>query len=246
MSGIKFLKMTTLVVAALVAAGCGTTQPMSQAEPQAQYPRKVTLHTQDSLRNAWDAGKAFALIGKATSGESWELLSVTTKFPPVGAGQEVLLVSDDLTTWETTTPRLRDCSKSGTRYSVCGSTLATKDWLGYANYDSEAVIRAVNSIPDAQAKPIMQRYLEAEDAAQLAIYEEKSKQQAECYRSHDARTREIEEAGGKAMSAAIAGKPLDNAEMAAIRRAQLRMSASSSCGYNIQPPKKRASVLSAK
>ena len=99
------------------------------------------------------------------------------------------MVSDDLARWEATIPRQKDCSKAGAGYSVCGSTLAKKDWLGSANYDADAVNRAVNSIPEAQAKPVIQRYLEAEDAAAMSVYEEKAKAQSECYANHDARTR---------------------------------------------------------
>lgn len=242
----KILKTAATIGTVAVLAGCAAPKSKSQAEIQAQYPRKVTLHTQDSIRNASRGGRPFALISAQTGSDTWKLISVTTKFPQVTAGQEVFLVSDDLTRWEATIPRLKDCSKPGAGYSVCGSTLVKKDRLGNANYDAEAVIQAVNSIPEAQAKAVMLRYLEAEDAAQLAIYEQKSKEQAECYRLHDVGTREIEAAGGKAMAAAIAGKPLTNDDLIAIRRVQQHMSASSSCGFNVQPPKKRANAVSAK
>lgn len=246
MMSITMLKMAAVIGVAAVVAGCAS-KPRPQAEIQAQYPRKVTLHTRDSIRNASRDGRPFAVISAQTPGsDTWELISVTTTFPQVAVWQEVFLVSDDLTKWETTVPRQKDCSKPSAGYSICGSTLAKKDLLGNTNYDAEAVIRAVNSIPDVQAKPVMQRYLEAEDVAQIAIYEQKSKEQAECYRLHDAGTREIEAAGGKAMSAAIAGKPLTPDDLIAIRRVQSRMSSSSACGFNVQPPKKRASAVSAK
>lgn len=242
MSSVRFWHTTAVVAAGLVVAGCGATQPKVQSGIQEPLPRQVKLHTQDSLLRASREGRAFALIGKAPSSDTWELISASAKFPAVSAGQEVLLVSDDLKRWETTTPRFQDCSKPSAGYSVCSSALAQKDWLGYANYNSDAVVRAVNSIPEYQAKTVMQSYLNAEDAAALSKYEEKRKEQTECYANHEADSREIETAGGKAMASAIAGKPLKPEEMAAIRRAQQRMSASSVCGYNVQPPKKRASV----
>jgi len=247
MRNIKMGKTAALIGAAVMLVGCGAHQPKkSQAEIQAQYPRKVTLHTKESLQLVGDSERAFALISKKDGSDQWELIRVSTFFPEMRAGQEVFRVSDDLRSWEATIPRLKDCSKPGRGYSVCASTLAKKDWLGYANYDTEAVLKAVNSIPDEPAKAMMRRYLEVEDATQLAIYEQKSKEQAECYRLHDAGTREIEATGGKAMAAAIAGKPLTNEDMVAIRRVQSRMSSSSACGFSAQPPKKRASAVSAK
>lgn len=234
------MKAAAAIGSAAVIAGCVTTTSKSQAEIQAQYPRKVTFHTSESIQRAAQSERAFALISKRDGSDSWELISVTTRFPKTAAGQEVFRVSDDLLAWEIVVPRVKDCSKHDARYSVCYSQLATKDWLGYANYDTEAAIKAVNSIPEVQATAVMQHYLEAEDASAMSIYEAKRKQQAECYRQHDAGTHEIEAAGGKAMSAAIAGKLLTNEEMAAIRRTQLRMSSSSVCGFNTQPPKKRA------
>lgn len=242
MSVTYFLKTTAVIGVAVFFAGCATPKPISQVEMQVQYPRKVTLHTQDSIRSASTEGKAFAVIGQVNNGGVWELISAAAKPPRVVAGQDVFLVSDDLKTWETTIPRFKDCSKSSVGYSVCSSTLAQKDWLGYANYNAEAVVRAVNSIPDQQARAVMQQYLEEEDAVALSKYEEKRKAQAECYANHEASSREVEAAGGKAMASAIAGKPLKAEDMGAIRRVQQRMSASSVCGYNIQPPKKRASV----
>lgn len=246
MSGINFLKAAAVIGVAAVVAGCATSKPRTQAEIQAQYPRKVTLHTKESLQLVGDSERAFALIGKKDGSDQWELIRVSTFFPEMRAGQEVFRVSDDLRFWEATIPRLKDCSKPGRGYSVCASTLVKKDWLGYANYDTEAVLKAVNSIPDEPAKAMMRRYLEVEDATQLAIYEQKNKEQTECYRLHDAGTREIEVAGGKAMAAAIAGKPLTPDDLIAIRRAQSRMSSSSACGFSAQPPKKRASAVSAK
>ena len=209
---------------------------------QALSAREVKLHTQDSLRSASSYGKAFAVIGQVSEGVVWKMISVSTNPPRVATGQEVFLVSDDLKVWESTIPRFQDCSKSSASYSVCSSTLAQKDWLGYANYKAEAVVSAVNSIPEEQARAVMQSYLEAEDAAALSTFQQKRKEQAECYAHHEASLREIEASGGKAMASAIAGKPLKPEDMAAIRRAQQRMSASSVCGYNVQPPKRRAVV----
>ncbi|KOC20028.1 hypothetical protein GL58_11025 [Comamonas testosteroni] len=242
MVSIKVLKAVAVIGVAAVVAGCATSKAISQAEMQAQYVRKVTLHTKESIQSAAHPERAFALIGMKEGSDQWELIRVSTRFPEMRTGQEVFRVSDDLKQWETVTPRLADCSKSSRSYSVCASTLTTKDWLGYANYDSEAVLKAVNSIPDEPAKAVMQSYLDAEDAAALSKYEEKREEQAACYASHDVGSREVEAAGGRAMAAAIAGKPLRPEEMAAIRRAQQRMSASSVCGFNIQPPKKRASA----
>lgn len=246
MTGIKILKMAAPIAAAAVLAGCAVPKSKTQVEIQAQYSRKVTLHTKESLQRVGDSERAFALIGKKDGSDVWELLRVSALFPKMQAGQEVFRVSDDLSSWETTVPRLKDCSKPGPAYSVCASTLTTKDWLGYANYDTEAVLKAVNSIRDEPAQVMMRRYLDVVDANAKAVYEEKSKQQNECYADHNARTREIEEIAGKAMAKAIAGQPLDNTEMASIRRAQLRMSASGPCGFNVQPPQNRARAVSVK
>lgn len=246
MRDLNFLRLIAVVGVAVAVGGCATTTTSpakSVSDLDAKHPRKVTLHTQDSLKSSFGAGKAFVLIRQGSASELWEIVSVTTKPPRVGTGQEVFLVSDDLKNWETTIPRFQDCSKSKSAYSVCSSFLAHKDWLGYANYNAEAVVNAVNSISQDQAKAWMKSYLEAEDAATLATFQQKSKEQAECYASHEAGSREVESAGGKAMALAIAGKPLKPEDLAAIRRAQQRMSASNVCGYNVQPPKMRAALV---
>lgn len=241
MRDLNLLKLLAAIGTVALVNGCATTST-PRTDLQVQSPRKIKLHTADSLRNAWDQGKAFAVIGQVNNGASWEMISLTTKPPRVATGQEVFLVSDDLKAWESTIPRFQDCSKARPAYSVCSSSLAQKDWLGYANYSAEEVVRAVNSIPDDQATAMMNQYLKAEDSAALAKYQEKKSEQAACYANHEAESREVELTGGKAMASAIAGKQLKPEEMAAIRRAQQRMPASSVCGYNIQPPKKRVSA----
>lgn len=59
MTGIKILKMAAPIAAAAVLAGCAVPKSKTQVEIQAQYSRKVTLHTKESLQRVGDSERAF-------------------------------------------------------------------------------------------------------------------------------------------------------------------------------------------
>ena len=141
--------------------------------------------------------------------------------------------------WETTIPPQKHCQNGEEDYSVCTSLLSESAFFGVKRYDPTAVKQAVNSIPEEQAQAVVAQFIRAETAIAQRRAEQQAKSWEACATSYRADARELEQAAGKAMAAAIAGEQLSPADMSMIRRMQQRQSIESVCGFSPSPPRKQ-------
>lgn len=231
------LKAMLVTGTALAVGGCSTAP--SPAEPGAHTGhsgRAVIVNTARSVRNNWGDGRLFALV--ESKGDRWELIRVSASYPRREDQQEVFLVTRNLSHWETTISPEQLCKDGETGYSVCTSLLTKPGFFGVKRYDFAAVKQAIDSIPQPQAQAVVTQFTNAEAAATARRDEQQAKRWTACYESYKADTRVIEQAGGKAMAAAIAGEQLSPLDMIAIRRMQQRQSIESVCGFSPSSPRK--------
>ncbi|MDR2327203.1 MAG: hypothetical protein LBE51_17605 [Acidovorax sp.] len=218
-------------------AGCATApSPAALSASTSLQGRAVTVNTARSIRNNWGGDRLFALI--ESKGDRWELLRVSASYPQRARQQEVFLVTRSLGQWETTIPPQKHCQDDEVEYSVCTSILSKSGFFGVKRYDFATVKQAVNSIPDQQAQAVMAQFISAESSAADRKYEQNLKSWTACAERYRADANETEQAAGKAMAAAIAGKQLSAMDMNAIRRSQHQQSFESVCGFKPQPPRK--------
>jgi hypothetical protein len=231
------LKSMLIIGTAASVAGCATApSPAAPSASPGQQGRAVKVNTTHSIRNNWGGDRLFALV--ESKEDRWELLRVSESYPQRVRRQEVFLVTRNLGEWETTIAPQKYCQDGEEVYSVCTSILSKSTLFGVKRYDFTMVKQAVNSIPEHQAQAVMAQFISAESRAVDRKYEQNLKSWTACAERYRADANETEQAAGKAMAAAIAGKQLNAMDMNAIRRSQHQQSFESVCGFKPQPPRK--------